>query len=95
MPELDRQADRQDTSIFADLEELSQEPGFIYSLCLMVARCLWMSTDEVADINWNERPNQAELSLLFGLLVKHPIRLDEVPSKEDSQRKTCCSSCVT
>ena len=82
MPELDRQADRQDTSIFADLEQLSQEPGFIYSLCLMVARCLWMSTDEVADINWNERPNQAELSLLFGLLVKHPIRLDEVPSKE-------------
>ena len=72
--------DREDTCIFADLEQLSQEPGFIYSFCLMVARFLWMSPDDVAEINWTERPNQEELSLLLGLLVKQPISLDEIPS---------------
>lgn len=73
---------REDTCIFADLEKLSQEPGFIYSFCLMVARFLWMSTDDVAEINWTERPNQEELSLLLGLLVKHPMSLDKIPSDE-------------
>ena len=82
MPERERESDRNDTDIFSDLEQLSQETGFIYSFCLMVARCLWMSTDDVAEINWTERPNQEELSLLLGLLVKHPIRLDAIPSDE-------------
>ena len=82
MLERERKLDREDTGIFADLEQLSQEPGFIYSFCLMVARFLWMSTDDVAEINWTERPNQEELSLLLGLLVKHPIRLDVIPSDE-------------
>ncbi len=83
MAEKERQPDHEDIDILADLEQLSQEPGFIYSFSLMVGRCLWMSTDEVADINWAERPNQEELSLLFGLLVKNRIRLDEIPSQEE------------
>ena len=82
MPEEEHQSHRKDTDILSELEQLCGEPGFIYSLCLMVGRCLWMSTDEVADINWSERPNQEELSLLFGLLVKRPFRLDEVPPEE-------------
>lgn len=77
-----RQTDREDSAIFAELEQLSHEPGFIYSFCLMVARFLWMSTDDIAEINWTERPNQEELSLLLGLLVKRPIRLDVIPSDE-------------
>ena len=82
MPDREREPDRHDIGIFADLEQLAQETGFVYSFCLMVARCLWMSTDDVAEINWTERPNQEELSLLLGLLVKHPIRLDAIPSEE-------------
>ena len=41
MPEREREPDRNDTGIFAVLEQLSQETGFIYSFCLMIARCLW------------------------------------------------------
>ena len=66
----------------ADLERLSHEPGFIYSFCVMVSHALWMTADEVAEIDWHERPNHQELSLLLGLLVKLPINLDEVPSAE-------------
>ena len=41
-----------------------------------------MSADEVVEINWSDRPNQQELSLVLGFLAKHPIRLDQVPSEE-------------
>ena len=76
------QLDRTQSDIFADLARLCQEPGFIYSICLMVGRSLWMSTDEVVDIDWNERPNQGELSLLLGLLARHTIKLEVVLSEE-------------
>ena len=82
MPDKEPQCERKDTDILADLEQLSQEPGFIYSFWLMVARSLWMAADDVAPISWNERPNQGELSLLLGFLAKYPIRLDETPSDE-------------
>ena len=71
------------SEIFADLERLCQEPGFIYSLCLMVRAFLWTSTDDVVDIDRNERPNQGELSLLLGLLAKHKIKLEAIPSEEE------------
>ena len=70
------QPSRTQTEILRDLEQACGEPGFIYSLCTMVARSLWMSSEEVADIDWHSRPNQGELSLLLGLLAKHPIELD-------------------
>ena len=65
-----------------DLELLSHEPGFIHTFCVMVSHALWMTTDEVAEIDWHQRPNHQELSLLLGLLVKRPINLGEVPSFE-------------
>ena len=68
--------------VMADLELLSHEPGFIYTFCVMVSQSLWMTTDEVAEIDWHQRPNHQELSLLLGLLVKRPIDLGEVPSFE-------------
>ena len=70
------QQDRTQAEILSDLERLCEEPGFVYSLCLMVARFSWMSAEEVVDIDWHSRPNQGELSLLLGLLAKHPVKLD-------------------
>lgn len=82
MPQRDRHLPRKASKILSDLEQLSQEPGFIYSLCFMIARSLWIHPDELFDNNWLERPNQAELSLLLGLLVKNHIRLGHVPTQE-------------
>ena len=72
---------RSEAEILADLDRLSQAPGFIYTFCLMTWWALWMSTDEVAEIDWHQRPNNQELSLLLGLLVKHPLAMDEIPSE--------------
>jgi len=72
---------RSETEILADLERLSQEPGFIYTFCQMIWFALWTSTDEVTEIDWHRRSNNQELSLLLGLLVKHPLALHEIPAE--------------
>ena len=77
------QQDRTQAQILSDLERLCEEPRFVYSLCFMVTRFLWMSAEEVADIDWHSRPNQGELSLLLGLLAKHPVKLDASPAEDD------------
>ena len=66
----------------ADIEQLCQERGFFYSLCLMVARFLWTSTDRAVDTDWSDIPNQGELSWLFGLLAENHIALRELPTDE-------------
>ena len=82
MPQRHHHFTRTASHVLSDLEELIQEPGFIYSLCLLIARSLWIHPDNLFDSHSLERPNQAELSLLLGLVVKHHIRLDQVPTRE-------------
>ena len=77
-----KQQDRTEREIIADLERLSQESGFIYTFCSIVFNFLWMSPDELADIDWNRRPNVQELSFLLGLMVKHPLNLTDPPSEQ-------------
>ena len=69
--------------IIAELELVCTLPGFFYTFCLMVARSLWTTADEVADIDWDDRPNQQELSLLLGFLAKHTIDLNEVQTEDE------------
>ena len=78
---------RSEAEILADLDRQSQAPGFIYTFCQMTWWALWMSTEEVAEIDWHQRPNNQELSLLLGLLVKHPLTMDEIPSKQTFQEQ--------
>ena len=66
----------------ADIEQLYQERGFFYSLCLMVARFLWTFAERAVDTDWSDIPNQGELSWLFGLLAKNHIALEEIPTDE-------------
>lgn len=78
---------RGEIEILADLERLAQEPGFVYTFCLMTWFALWISPDEVTEIDWHQRPNNEELSLLLGLLVKRSLVLGEMPSEETLQRQ--------
>ena len=76
---------RSEPEILADLDRLCQATGFIYTFCLMTAWAMWMSTEDVAQIDWHQRPNNQELGLLLGLLVKRPFTLDEFPTEESFQ----------
>ena len=79
--------------IASDLDTLTAEPGFVYTFSLMVLEFLWMTIDQVADINWYQRPNNREMSTLLGFLIKRPIDLSSLPSEEiyEVQRERACS----
>ena len=83
---------RPEKDIVSDLHQLTQAPGFIYTSCVMVAQSLWMLPEEIADINWHQRPNKQELSLLLGFLVKHPLRLSEFPSEGELEKQKAAAT---
>ena len=41
----------------------------------MILEFLWMTIDQVADIDWYQRPINREMSTLLGSVIKHPIDL--------------------
>ena len=87
------QTPRAQELIASELDTLTAEPGFIYTFSLMVFEFLWMAVDQMADINWYQRPNSREMSMLLGFLIKQPIDLSSFPSEGiyEVQRECACS----
>lgn len=73
---------RSRTEICAEIAELAQEPGFVYSLAMLLARDLFYDPAEAADIDWSARLSYQEFTFLAGLLVRESISLDH-PTEED------------
>ena len=71
---------------------LTQEDGFVYTFCHLVLGALWMSPDEIADIDWNQRLSVQELSFLLGLMVKRPLVLTAPPSEETATEQATIAS---
>ncbi len=65
---------------------LTEEPGFIYTLALVLLRDLFMTPEDIADINPHEHLNFQEITFLTGLLLKGKIDLT-VPTEGDSARR--------
>ncbi|MDD5738686.1 MAG: SEC-C metal-binding domain-containing protein [Candidatus Pacebacteria bacterium] len=63
------------------IEDLAKEPGFIYSLAIILQRDQFLDPEEVADINWHERLIFQELSFLVGLMVKNKIDYSVIPTE--------------
>ena len=80
-----KQQHRAEREVIAELESLSQNDGFIYTFCGLVLNSLFMSPDEVADFNWDQRLNVQELAFLLGLMVKRPLTLTIPLSPERSE----------
>ena len=78
--------------VIGDLELLTQEDGFIYTFCHLVLDALWMSPDEIADIDWSQRLSVRELSFLLGLMVKRPLVLTAPPSEETATEQATIAS---
>jgi hypothetical protein len=73
-------------AIVKKIEALTGEPGFIYTLSLILLRDLFFTPEEVADIDWTDRLNFQEITLLVGLLVKKKIDLT-IPTEEESAER--------
>lgn len=68
------------------IEALLKEPGYIYTMALILLRDLFFNPEDTADINWQEHLSFQELTLLAGLLVKNPIDFT-MPSEEESAKR--------
>lgn len=73
--------------IIKALEELTSEPGFIYSLAIVLRHDFFLNPEEAANINWWKRISFQEASFLVGLMVKREIDLSVIPTEEISERQ--------
>ena len=70
-------------TIIEKIEVVTRQPGFIYTLALILLRDLFFYPDDAADINWRDHLNFQEITFLAGLLVKSEISLS-IPTEKDS-----------
>ena len=68
------------------IESLTREPGYIYTLALILLRDLFHSPEEIADINPREHLNFQEITFLVGLFVKHAPDFT-VPTEDESSKR--------
>ncbi len=68
------------------MEAVTREPGFIYTLALILLRDLFYAPEDAADRNWQEHLNFQEITFLVGLFVKHDIDLT-VPTEDESAKR--------
>src|SRR3990167_9926873 len=72
--------------IIKQLESLTSEPGYIYTLAILLRHDLFLNPEELADINWFERLSFQEFTFLIGLMVKNPIDL-RIPTPDESSKQ--------
>ena len=73
-------------TVVEQIEALAKEPGFIYTLALVLMRDLFILPDEIADIDPHQHLNIQELTFLSGLLVKNLIDFT-IPTEGESSRR--------
>jgi len=73
-------------TVVAKIESLTREPGFVYTLALTLMRDLFLTPEDIAEVNPREHLNIQELTFLVGLLVKGAIDFS-VPSEDQSAHR--------
>jgi len=68
------------------IEALTREPGFVYTLALILMRDLFLSPEDIADINPREHLNIQEITFLVGLFVKTGMDFT-LPTEEESSSR--------
>jgi hypothetical protein len=71
-------------AVIDKIEAVTRQPGFIYTLALVLLRDLFFSPEDAADINWHDHLNFQEITFLVELFVKTQIDLS-IPTKEQSK----------
>jgi len=59
--------------IISDIKALIRQPGYIYSLCLILFEDFHMSLEKLGTINYRERLSVKEAAFILGYLVQNKI----------------------
>jgi SEC-C motif len=73
-------------TVVEKIEALTREPGFIYTLALILMRDVFLFPEDIADINPHEHLNMQELTFLIGLLVKDRVDFT-LPTEDESSKR--------
>ncbi|PKQ61884.1 hypothetical protein BZG02_14765 [Labilibaculum filiforme] len=74
---------RDSKEIIKDLKELVNSVGYIYALCLIIMDDFHFEVEKMHEVNYWERLNKNEVSLIFGLLIQESISLAKPESPFD------------
>lgn len=74
---------RDSKEIIKDLRELVNSVGYIYALCLIIMDDFHFEVEKMHEVNYWDRLNKNEVSLLIGLLIQEPITLEKPESPFD------------
>lgn len=66
---------REQSQIIYDIRNLVQEKGFIYTLCMIIFEDNHIIVEELNSVNYFDRLNKNEISLLLGFLIQNKIDL--------------------
>jgi len=77
-------ADRK--SIVQQLEDITKERGFVYTLAIISLQNFFHDPEDAADIDWRSKLSFQEISFLAGLMVKDNILL-ELPTEEACRKQ--------
>ena len=61
-----------ESELLAELEKITQDPGFVCTFALVTIGDLYFEQTQVADIDWSERLSFQELTLLAGVMACRP-----------------------
>lgn len=71
---------RDQSQIIDDIRNLVREKGFIYTLCMILYEDNHIIVEELNSVNYHDRLNKNEISLLLGFLIQNKI--DFTPPKD-------------
>lgn len=74
---------RDSKDILEDIKALVNSKGYIYALCLIIMEDFHFAVEKMHEIDYWNRLNKNEVSLLFGFLIQNPISLDKPNSHFD------------
>ncbi|MGN6603440.1 MAG: SEC-C metal-binding domain-containing protein [Ginsengibacter sp.] len=74
---------RDSKDILDDIKELVNSKGYIYALCLIIMEDFHFNVEQMHEINYWNRLNKNEISLLLGFLIQNSISLEKPNSPFD------------
>lgn len=74
---------RDSKDILEDIKELVNSKGYIYALCLIIMEDFHFDVEQMHEINYWNRLNKNEISLLLGFLIQNSISLEKPDSPFD------------
>lgn len=74
---------RDSKEVLEDIKELVKSKGYIYALCLILMEDFHFDVEQMHEIDYRNRLNKNEISLLLGFLIQNSVKVEKPNSPFD------------